>query len=1139
MADLAKIKRNVGRMVDQNAPEADIDEYIRGEGVTLDDVRAFKPATGKRQIDPEITATAERRLSDPSAKFDNYLQGRVADMISFGAATPVSSALTAAGKTAYKALSGQEPDFTGDYSRERDTQDEMLRISRERAGIGGTAAEWMLSAGASGGTSVAQPVAQAAKGALKRWIIDPAIQGGKFGAIYGVNSARGDLGEQIEHTADSALGGALFGPIIHGGVNALARVPVVGARAVNYLTGRTPEKIAAAETRAADMAAEGIRPYGPAITDSSTQRATAESLAGSVFGAPLRREAQGAVSDATAAVQRGVREPIGYQAVNDIGAEIQGGLRRNLTEHSIPSNALDKMSREERSRITGPVDSVGFSPPPPKVEPVQPRRVDPVQPEPVDHNTVPFDIARPSAVQRYEANPRKINRDEIPQSPEHVQAVDKAERAVGPAKANLDVARAEFDRIAEAKGMKPEDMYRQLSVPANYRGMHGEDALAAFNKLNQAHDVWEPLFKASIEARGNMAKDQRARWLSEIEREHARASAEAEGQYIRDSSAATREANERTQENRKRAISQAEADARSKAQVETARLQKEADDEALRATQKAQFEAEQAYQKNRPPSSEFEAGRSRESYPTEFSAAYKTLDKMTPSFGRNPVGEHPKMILKGVSNKPTATEGLLHEFALDMRKMGNLPGYKGSSVYGDAGIAPHPKFMMQLKSLLGDDVAQQIDTLMVRRAKGYPGMSPSAMRDFITMVREAKQQARKAASGYPAVPMKADAAALARLEGSLKQDFDRFVMDTGPNGQRLVEMRRNLDAKYAEYINDMRRPLSKVFGDKVEPMQAMDRLASATKEGDLSLIRPYMRVAAEKGDTAKAVAAIVAHMTNNGADLSTFLRGYRSIGRDVRMEFAKHEDARKLLNGYDRLERIAERLAPFEKAIQGGGGIDLSSKTNWAIGLTALAHVTTTLFASAGAAAASKLLASPRYVEWMQRTMTARTSHVVNRNLERFAFMVSKDSSLPGDVKESIKSALDMRAQADDAQRRYSPRDEAPPHGDTWQQTMQTSGRGTPLDRASDISPEVEAAYDRIFDAARRSNPDVTGHAEGAYGHWTTEPDARMGDLETMLMAAHRSDRSETMRKAIETVSRASGVRPPWQRVPRRTQAAF
>ena len=46
MADLAKIKRNVGKMATQGASEAEIDAYIASEGVTLKDVREYTPNQG-------------------------------------------------------------------------------------------------------------------------------------------------------------------------------------------------------------------------------------------------------------------------------------------------------------------------------------------------------------------------------------------------------------------------------------------------------------------------------------------------------------------------------------------------------------------------------------------------------------------------------------------------------------------------------------------------------------------------------------------------------------------------------------------------------------------------------------------------------------------------------------------------------------------------------------------------------------------------------------------------------------------------------------------------------------------------------------------------------------------------------------
>jgi hypothetical protein len=43
--DLSRVKRNIGKMIDQSAPEADIDAYLQEEGVTAEQLRAYKAPT--------------------------------------------------------------------------------------------------------------------------------------------------------------------------------------------------------------------------------------------------------------------------------------------------------------------------------------------------------------------------------------------------------------------------------------------------------------------------------------------------------------------------------------------------------------------------------------------------------------------------------------------------------------------------------------------------------------------------------------------------------------------------------------------------------------------------------------------------------------------------------------------------------------------------------------------------------------------------------------------------------------------------------------------------------------------------------------------------------------------------------------
>lgn len=81
MADLARIKRNVAKMASMNAPETDIDNYIASEGVTVDDVRNFKPLelsdAQKQQIAANNTAY-EQRQEENRPFWDKNPVGRLA-----------------------------------------------------------------------------------------------------------------------------------------------------------------------------------------------------------------------------------------------------------------------------------------------------------------------------------------------------------------------------------------------------------------------------------------------------------------------------------------------------------------------------------------------------------------------------------------------------------------------------------------------------------------------------------------------------------------------------------------------------------------------------------------------------------------------------------------------------------------------------------------------------------------------------------------------------------------------------------------------------------------------------------------------------------------------------------------------------
>jgi hypothetical protein len=64
MADLARIKRNVSKMVSMSAPETDIDQYIAEEGVTVDDVKNFKLDQSNQEQTKSDQKSVSRMISD-------------------------------------------------------------------------------------------------------------------------------------------------------------------------------------------------------------------------------------------------------------------------------------------------------------------------------------------------------------------------------------------------------------------------------------------------------------------------------------------------------------------------------------------------------------------------------------------------------------------------------------------------------------------------------------------------------------------------------------------------------------------------------------------------------------------------------------------------------------------------------------------------------------------------------------------------------------------------------------------------------------------------------------------------------------------------------------------------------------------
>lgn len=1070
MADLARIKRNVARMVQQSAPEADIDAYIGSEGVTLDQVRAFK--TGKRNVQSDADFR-EDRLGQGGLKL------RLADNLSFGAYTPVTAAVQAGLQTVGDVVQGKDPQFWKHYTHERDVQDELLRRSRGEAGVAGTAAEIGLSLPFMAGN----PANWARVPGYAKQLADAAKAGALYSGIYGFNSARGGVGEHVSNTAKHAAVGAVAGPALHAGITAASRVP----GAVNHLaraaTGRNAQRVLENQNRLAQFADANVRPFGPAVAGSDNG---ARMLSRSMVGGDLRAGAQGSIDDVTAQAQRVLQQGTGGRPVNDLGEEVQSVLRRNLTEHSRRSNDIRSMSDEELSVITG-------APPRPRADPIEPRHVDDVAPRSVDPDsltyphTPPRDVPQPRFDDLDAAIP-KVEDMNIPrlmanrfqkayardrQTREKLEALRAGKiQPERPPSRNYsddeietiyrDLWRGEthpdqslLDAFTQARAMRQRAEREILTAsPPAPKELGGAGATpqqtasyqAARRQLEQARSVYneaadalrrraDKVFRGNPESARRVIQERDAAgsdlhsvanaiqshrqkvWDRDVRGRYETAASARQKEYDDAVAAARREADEATEAARQQAIREAEEAARRDAADETARLRQQAQTEAEEATRRRQADLDARYNQDRHDLRSFEPGRSNETYPTEFSAAYERLNRETPAFQRNPLGRAPT---RARAQEDTATSRLLNEFGLEGRRRLKLPGFRDGQAFGQDGRQDMGFGLSSyLDELLGADIAGRLQRLASDRARNRFAAGPQALRDLATDVRRARQSAERQGTSpsFPGEPRPERAAALRRLEGALREDYHNFVRETGEAGGRLSESISRVDETYARYIDDLRRPLARIFDErKVSPIQAMDRLAAAARDGDLRTLRAFTRVMAEKGDATRAASAIVSHITQGARTMDDFLRGYQAIPRESRDVLFRTSEARHLRTQLDRLEAIARRMEPFQRAIErtnaNGSGIRVG---HIPLGAGLFFHFIPTMAIYGGSALTARFMASPRYVNWLTRAASIRRPQAMRQHFGRLSAIATQDNEYGSQIMQGVEVALQEAMSVPDA----------------------------------------------------------------------------------------------------------------------------
>jgi Mor family transcriptional regulator len=170
MADFDKIKRNLQRMLDQNATESELDEYVASEGVTADQVRAYKPGSAQRINEQgRLEIDVVPKPGSTSGKTDGAIDGadraarRATSALTLGLGNYLGDALTA-GKNV---ITGQAESFPEEYSRQRKLTHEAVKPSLSPADLAADTAGYTAQAVMTAPLAAARTAGELSKGGLE------------------------------------------------------------------------------------------------------------------------------------------------------------------------------------------------------------------------------------------------------------------------------------------------------------------------------------------------------------------------------------------------------------------------------------------------------------------------------------------------------------------------------------------------------------------------------------------------------------------------------------------------------------------------------------------------------------------------------------------------------------------------------------------------------------------------------------------------------------------------------------------------------------------------------------------------------------------------------------------------------------
>ena len=938
MADLDKVKRNIRRMIAKGAPEEDIDAYLGGEGVTAEQLRGGGS--------PEVP-TGERMMRG----FNNA--------VTFG----LYDNIVAHGKTLFdQDRRPYDERYTQNLARERArTSASRTQGVTDLPGLAGETAGYTVQGIAALPRQAANVGAQAvnavrsvvAPQTTKELVKDSTRLGAAYGALGSYGQSDADPGQQVLDTIQGAAGGAALGyalPKAIMGYNTYVREPLQAGQAA---------RAQAAQRRAADFEEAGIRPFSPALSESNAVGASAQGLSNTLFGSELRKRAADSIDDLSEQIAR----TIGNRSVNEAGQEVQGTLRRNLTEYSLPHEEIKAMRPDQLQDISTVAPGPAWNPTPPRVAPVQPRPITPINEDDIIRQHA--QRIRPTEPAPITPVPAREIPDMVPQykTPTIDEIPNPSDLA---ARYNRLLSDSELLKQQHVAAM--DDLSRstasgsQSAYDAAARRV--DDIVERYNfAQTQINDVTVQIERSRQQALAQRAKDMRleedmrvAEYRNTLAQKRAEAAREAEQETRRLEAEARLAAEADTARRQQEAIERIRPNARAAAEAQNRQAENLAFSEAQRASRLAQQEADERFQAEvqrriaRGTSEPIQIGRSRESYPTEFEAGYQQVSgnaRVLDSSGKS------RAIQPEIMGPGTRTSRLVSEIGEEARGRMLLPNYRP-----EMGLTP------QLAAYLESRVGSDVITALQRYAQ--PGFKPGikGLRDIRTALGRAIGQARRA-QGAPGNTVNYDTALMERLYAAMSDDM-ADALAANPIAQSQY---RQLDALYRSFMNDVRRPLSRLFREGTTPEQAVDRLyrAATEREGNIDLLRAAFNVFEQKSDRAAMTSAILTRMTEGG--LEGFLTSYRALSPEAR-QILFSGTSRHIGVRIDRLARVGGYLERYGRSANRDQSITIERATrpgNILLALTGYVSLPMALKAAIGAELTSRVMASRAFGQWLQK----------------------------------------------------------------------------------------------------------------------------------------------------------------------------